>query len=184
MKIAVIFPGIGYHVDKPLLYHSAKLAASLGYEVIKISYPECTINLKEADTAQIRDFAERCLKKTEEAFGDVNLDEAEDIVFISKSIGTVVAAAYSSQHEYNIRHVFFTPLAETFEYDISTDIIAFNGTSDNWADWKMIRKLCETRSIPITTVDNANHSLETGDVIKDIGILKETIETVRQFIRE
>ena len=26
MKLAVIFPGIGYHTDKPLLYYSKKLA--------------------------------------------------------------------------------------------------------------------------------------------------------------
>lgn len=25
-KIAVLFPGIGYHTDKPLLYYSKKLA--------------------------------------------------------------------------------------------------------------------------------------------------------------
>jgi len=30
MKIAVVFPGIGYHVDKPLLYYSKKIAASAG----------------------------------------------------------------------------------------------------------------------------------------------------------
>ena len=27
MKLAVVFPGIGYHADKPLLYYSKKLAA-------------------------------------------------------------------------------------------------------------------------------------------------------------
>lgn len=32
-KIAVLFPGIGYTCDKPLLYYSAKLAAEKGYEV-------------------------------------------------------------------------------------------------------------------------------------------------------
>ena len=26
-KIAVVFPGVGYHADKPLLYYSRKLAA-------------------------------------------------------------------------------------------------------------------------------------------------------------
>ena len=32
-KLAVLFPGVGYHVDRPLLYHSAKLARERGYEV-------------------------------------------------------------------------------------------------------------------------------------------------------
>ena len=30
-KLAVLFPGIGYHCDKPLLYYSAKLAGAAGY---------------------------------------------------------------------------------------------------------------------------------------------------------
>ena len=29
-KIAVVFPGVGYHADKPLLYYSRKLAAQYG----------------------------------------------------------------------------------------------------------------------------------------------------------
>ena len=37
-KIAVIFPGVGYHVDKPLLYYSKKLAAQNGYEIKEVPY--------------------------------------------------------------------------------------------------------------------------------------------------
>lgn len=37
-KIAVIFPGVGYHVDKPLLYYSRKLADQYGYEVVCADY--------------------------------------------------------------------------------------------------------------------------------------------------
>ena len=38
MKIAVLFPGIGYHCDKPLLYYSGKLAAHYQYELVKVPY--------------------------------------------------------------------------------------------------------------------------------------------------
>ena len=39
MKLAVFFPGIGYHCDKPLLYYSQKLAKECGYEeTIALSY--------------------------------------------------------------------------------------------------------------------------------------------------
>ncbi len=38
-KLLVVFPGIGYHCDKPLLYYGRKTAAEAGYdEVINISY--------------------------------------------------------------------------------------------------------------------------------------------------
>ena len=32
-KLAIIFPGVGYHKDKPLLYYSSKLVKGLGYDV-------------------------------------------------------------------------------------------------------------------------------------------------------
>ena len=38
MKICVLFPGIGYTNDRPLLYYSGKLASSLGYTVIRSDY--------------------------------------------------------------------------------------------------------------------------------------------------
>ena len=37
-KMAVIFPGVGYHADKPLLYYSRKLAARQGYEILCVDY--------------------------------------------------------------------------------------------------------------------------------------------------
>ena len=45
-KLAVLFPGVGYHVDRPLLYHSAKLARERGYEVCAVSYPPLPTDLR------------------------------------------------------------------------------------------------------------------------------------------
>ena len=33
-KIAVIFPGMGYTKDRPLLYFAGKIAKSCGYELV------------------------------------------------------------------------------------------------------------------------------------------------------
>ena len=38
-RLAVIFPGIGYHCDKPILYYSRKLAKEQEYkEIISLEY--------------------------------------------------------------------------------------------------------------------------------------------------
>ena len=37
-KLAVLFPGIGYHCDKPLLYYSKKCLSAYGYEIIEVNY--------------------------------------------------------------------------------------------------------------------------------------------------
>ena len=45
-KLAVLFPGVGYQIDRPLLYHSAKLARERGYEVCTVSYPPLPTGLR------------------------------------------------------------------------------------------------------------------------------------------
>ena len=41
-QLAVLFPGIGYHIDKPLLYYSAKLARARGCDLLsRCSIPLC-----------------------------------------------------------------------------------------------------------------------------------------------
>lgn len=36
-KLAIVFPGIGYHCDKPLLYYSKKIAVSNGFEIKEVT---------------------------------------------------------------------------------------------------------------------------------------------------
>ena len=78
--------------------------------------------------------------------------------------------------------VFFTPLEETFEHILKGSGIAFNGTKDNWADCKRVAELCREYDIPLMTIDNANHSLETGAVTVDIANLDRVIKTVEDYL--
>ena len=181
-KTTVIFPGIGYHTDKPLLYYSAKLAASYGYEIVRIGYPACDVNLKEATSEQVRAFVDECQSTVREALKDTVFHEGDDILFISKSIGTAIAAAYAGTMEQNVRHVYFTPLEDTFFYTAEKSGIAFNGTRDPWADHGRVGKLCAGGDIPLTTFEGANHSLETGDALKDIDNLRKVMKAVDRFI--
>ena len=45
-KLAVIFPGIGYHVDKPLLHYSIRLAKQYGYDIKCVDYGELPAGIK------------------------------------------------------------------------------------------------------------------------------------------
>ncbi len=179
-KIAVLFPGIGYHCDKPLLYYSRRLAQNAGYDIFPITYSFKKSGLK-GDPEKIRKAAEELMKQTEKALRDLSLEEYEDILFISKSLGTAMAARYAFEHDLDVRHILFTPLELTFEYPVKNSI-AFSGSADLWADTELIRKLCGKSDIPLTVADGANHSLETGDVLRNIDILKEVTEQVRNFI--
>lgn len=66
-KIAVIFPGVGYHVDKPLLYYSRKIAAQNGYEIREVRYGNFPLYVTEgADHSLETGDVEKDLKNLQE----------------------------------------------------------------------------------------------------------------------
>ena len=69
---------------------------------------------------------------------------------------------------------------ETFEY-IRKPAIAFHGTADPGVRTEDVIRKCEG-PIPLYLTEGANHSLETGNVEKDIRTLLETMRTIKEYI--
>ncbi len=151
MKIAILFPGIGYHCDKPLLYHSGKLCTQYQYETVKLTYTNLSRSIPEA-------FAQ-AYAQTEASLEKVNWNEYEEILFISKSIGTAVAAAYAKNHDIVCRNIYYTPLEQTFDFAPQFGI-AFHGTEDPWVETSIIEDNCRDCHLPLHVIEDANHSLE------------------------
>ena len=182
--LAVIFPGIGYTCDRSLLYYTAVMMKELGYKVVPVPYTGFPKNVK-GDAQKMRQCYDIALGQAREVLRDINFDDYKDIVFIGKSVGTFVALAIAKEFDLTARSVLYTPLVETFDLlpeDTSEQIIAFHGTSDPWAKTPEIIAACERRGIPLHLVEQANHSLETGDLERDLCTLGETMRQVRGFL--
>lgn len=183
-RIAVFFPGIGYTMDRPLLHFSRRLAVEMDYEIKPITYGGFPQQVR-GDRGKMEECFRLALRQSVEFLGDVDLTAYDDILFIGKSVGTIVAACLASQSaaRERIRLVLYTPLEDTFTFRLS-EAIAFTGGNDLWVGGKesRIAALCAARNIPCTVIPDANHSLETNDVQKDIETLREVMECTRQFI--
>ncbi len=182
MKLAIVFPGIGYHTDKPLLYYSKKIAKSRGYQVADVPYGGFPANVKGSQEKMEACFTS-ALAQTEELLSGVDFARYDEVLFLSKSIGTAIACAYGQRHGLRTRNVYFTPVAETFRVQEQPGIV-FHGTRDGWADTAVIKAECEKRGLPLFLVPDADHSLETGDVRKDLSTLRRVMETVERYITE
>ena len=191
-KIAVLFPGIGYTCDKPLLYYSAKLAAEKGFEVVRVPYGNFPSNVKGNAEKMYQSFVS-AREQSEEILKDVEWGSYDEIVFFSKSVGTVVALSYASEHGIDARQVLYTPLKETFKFPVEAGAadasdagksraIAFHGTGDPWAQTEDIIKICEEKGVPLYLTKDANHSLECGKAIKDIKTIRKVMRTVKEFL--
>lgn len=123
-KLAVIFPGIGYHTDKPLLYYSKKIARQHGYDIVELSFHDIDKDallaggrpdaLTQSDRKKMLEAFQTVTTEAEEQLRSTDFAGYKDIIFISKSIGTVAASVYAAREKVAARQVYFTPLEQTF----------------------------------------------------------------------
>ena len=181
-KIACLFPGIGYTCDKPLLYYSWKLLKGLGWEVVPVQYSGFPSGVK-GNAEKMQQCAHMALEQAEDLLQETDWSEYAEILFVGKSVGTVVCAAYAKRHGLRCRQVLFTPVEATFRF-AGRNAIAFHGTADPWADTKAIEQSCRRLEIPLYETENANHSLETGDVDADLREMRKVMKTIREFVAQ
>lgn len=180
-KLAIIFPGIGYHCDKPLLYYSRKLAKERGYEeIISLKYSYTGQNIR-GNKEKMQEVFEILYQQAEKQLEMIDFSKYKKILFISKSVGTAISSAYARKHKIRCKQILYTPLEETYKFEHS-DAIAFLGTSDPWSNTENVEMLSNKQNIPIYMYENADHSLETGDVIEDIKTLEDVMKKTKKYL--
>lgn len=181
-KIAVYFPGIGYHCDKPLLYYSRSIADKHGYENSRnIIYTYNAGNIRGNDE-KMREAYEALFLQAEAALADISWAEYDDVLFVSKSIGTIIATSYAEKYGLKYaKHILYTPLAQTFPF-APGNAIAFIGTADPWSNMDEIHRLSAENHIPLFVYEGCNHSLECDDALKNIEILRDVMRKTLDFL--
>lgn len=208
-KTAYIVPGIGYTTDRSLLYFSGKLAEKAGYTRKPIHFGGFEKGVKgdeEKMKRAVRHAYNQLIDQLPEnqtdksrvdhvSYNTIASNQAEESqnLFISKSIGTAVSLRADRKLGLNAKHILFTPLPETM-YELkllleaqgsnrANDIIIFHGLNDPWApDNEQIASEAEECSVTLCQITEANHSLETGNVLTDIGNLRSVLEEVAEFL--
>ncbi|MBQ8316380.1 MAG: alpha/beta hydrolase, partial [Lachnospiraceae bacterium] len=105
-KLAVMFPGVGYTMDFPLLYYESFLYYAKGYEQIHMKYnsilfdPDLT---KEEKTLKAREYIWEKAK-------DIDFSAYDEVVFLSKSFGTAEAGYLAEKLEINPVQIYLTPV--------------------------------------------------------------------------
>ena len=184
-KIAVVFPGIGYTSDKPLLYYASKVAKKCGYDESRtLTYNFSYKSDLKSDRETYRRACNRVVKFTEEELKGIDWMSYDKILFIA-SFEHDLTRFYNKEVSPfvlpPIKQIFFTPLEETFRYPVK-NAIGFIGTSDSWGDLEKITKFANKQYIPITVYENANHSLETGNIDLDLKNMADIMALCKRFL--
>ena len=180
-KKAVIFPGIGYHKDKPLLYYSIHIAKAYGYSVECVDFSSISWDKKDLnDPVRMKEIFDQAMELAGSQLGGTKDDE---VLFISKSIGTVVAACFAREKGIDAKQIYFSPLVHFGMY-ASDEGIAFYGDADPLADADEIEKICADKKIAAYRISGGNHSLETGDTDIDLKNLSMIMDRVKEYIMQ
>ena len=178
-KKAVIFPGIGYHKDKPLLYYSIRIAKAYGYSVECVDFSSISWDKKDLnDPARMKEIFGQAMELAGKQLGGTKDDE---VLLISKSIGTVVAACFAREKGIDAKQIYFSPLVHFGMY-APNEGIAFYGDADPLTDADEIEKICADKKIAAYRISGGNHSLETGDTDMDLKNLSMIMDRVKEYI--
>lgn len=172
-KLAVIFPGMNYNSNKPLLYYIKKILKKEEFDIIEIDYGKLP-NEKNMAFEIAKDKAKEGIRKIEWS----NYDE---VLFVSKSIGTIVAGIIASKLNLQIRHIWLTPVNESISFMISNGIV-FSGKSDPMITTSVLISECDNNKVPLYLYDGCNHSIESGVMQEDLRILTDIIDKCENYI--
>jgi len=177
--LAVIFPGQNYSAERSLLDYAAKAAREYNCDILMLEYgyQSARVELKREDIGIIADECKAAV---------ISLPEYEQYLFISKSMGTIIAGRIAEELgiQQKTSHLYLTPLADTIPFiQQSQGMVIYGGSDPLFTEQHSL----EINGLPHTKVyriDDANHALEVGSVNESLAILMVIINLYHEYFRD
>lgn len=181
-NLIVIFPGGDNSTDIPTLHYARKAALLAGCDVLSLKYGVPPSKLDFKDKEVYMTLIEDCIA----AMNIVSYKNYEKIIFISKSIGNIIAL--DVDHEYfnsEVTHVFYTPVEEIIEKIQCQNCIVFTGDKDKFIKKESISLLKECTNTKVYQFPNAVHSLEVNeDIAESFRILESVTKILSEYLEK
>lgn len=175
-KLVVQFPGKNYPCDLPLLYYARSTAIELGYDVLSLEYGYQAAKT-ELKFEELPVIIEECTEAVRRI-----IDGYDEVVFIGKSMGTVVAGEVHRKLQLQVKHIFLTPVLETVPFINSTDRMVIYGNEDPLFGDAALQLIAPEYNHGIIEIPGADHGLEVGDVKENLNRLQFIVELYVQFL--
>ncbi len=173
-NLAVIFPGLDYSLEKPLLYYAGKSVRNFGFEVVEVTYGK----LPEGDRQKALDYA---LLAANVAVNKISFEAYDNIFFISKGNGTAVAGSILQNMIQKVYHILFAPINDAVS-SFSEDCLVFTSSKDDTIHIDEVMKRHGEIAFELHVSKEADHNLELGDALKDIFMLRKVQEICQRYI--
>jgi len=170
-KLAVLFPGQAYTLDAPVMRYAASAAFDAGCDVIGVEYGY-QANRRELNIGEL----DYLVGEAVDVLENIVISQYSSVVFIAKSIGTIVQNEVLRKVSFSVRnHVFLTPLRRVIPaIRQSENALVIVGDSDSLFGPSDIAQITDLSNVQLQVIPEADHLLETKDYRVSIDILKRT----------
>lgn len=131
---------------------------ALGYDCIALDFSGLPFKQVKTIEEAVALAQERVIAQ----LGDVPFADYGDVVFLSKSLGTILAGWYAQRCGLSPRHLLLTPVAQTMPFvtDDTRVIAMVIGTEDPVYDYRKVTEFCQKRRIPCLVIEDVPHNLK------------------------
>lgn len=175
--LAVLFPGKNYSCELPLLYYATQSALQHHCDVLQLEY-----GYQSARTELQAEQLHLLVEETVEAI-HLMKEKYKQILFVSKSLGTVVAGLAVDKVEANsdIVQLILTPLDATVPYIQNTVNSVIYGTADDLFSKESVQAIEGLRNSEVHAVNGGSHSLEVGITSENIKVMADVAIVYEAF---
>jgi hypothetical protein len=188
-KVAIVFPGLAYNSQMPLLHYTIKTMIDSGLNVLSVDYDYSNNPEFMEQSQKIR--ADWLIEDVEAAIRFITEKKNQEVVCLAgKSLGTLAVGHLIETNEdlRKTKTIWLTPLIKNpqlLEQMLAhmTDAVLVIGTNDQHYDSDIIDRLNATTQLSGIVVERANHSLEIeGDSTQSLRVLMQIVTIIQQFL--
>lgn len=181
-SLSVIFPGQAYFKNSPLMWYSAISAFQAGFDTLNIEY-----GFQANRASSSEDVISNSISEIVTALeGLQRKKNYRRIIFIAKSIGTLISQQFPEFSETEVNDfIFLTPLSQTVPFIRNAEnMLVLVGTADPLFRETELTEISGLKNVSVVTFLEANHLLEVeGDYAKSLTYLKEASEACFNFCK-
>ena len=186
-RLALIFPGLHYRCDMPLLYYATKLLLEGGCDVLQLwinsEAPEFECISQAELTQQLLEYSEALL------IAGKNGGAYKDLLLVGKSLGTLIMTLMLTNDQAfpNKTTIWFTPLVNLppvsqVMLSLSGPAFIAGGDADPTFEQEAIPQIKAMPNTTLSVLKDANHSLEIpGDPIRSLQNLSQVMIDLTAF---
>jgi pimeloyl-ACP methyl ester carboxylesterase len=190
--LAILFPGLYYSCDMPLLYFPTRLVLQRGMDVLHLNLDYARADFQSASHSEQAKWMGADVQAGFQA--GLSLRNYPRIVLVGKSIGTLALAHLLSPgspvkaHPDQIAALWLTPLLHqaqvvTAALESKAPALFVVGTADRTYDPLALERIRAATSASVLILEGANHSLEIpGDIQRSLRFQEDILQAIDQFL--